>query len=393
MTMSNPIDENMKKMYAAVTEGDCKAVRRLLSKHPKLLNRYAINRTWLHHAAQNGNDDVEMVKTLIDAGIDVNASQEKLVDGPLNTALSFGNAKVARYLLEHGADPNQGRTLIAAANAGSVELVSLLLDYGADLHTCHPNELTGGTPMNALGQAILYGHKDLEKFLREKGAVEPDVSAATAPSTLREQILEHMSQHLGPVEPLALREIVPGDPSIDIHVIHPFDNEDCITLLTTGMSDRAMTVPDGEEEYQYAELKINLPRDWPLSSRALKNPKHRWPIEWLRKIAYYPHENGTWLGGASTIISNDEPPKPFAPNTKLSCMLLLTDETETGRIELPDGKVITVYSLYPIYTEERDLERAEGVVRLVELLEQHAVRSWVDIKRVNVAMPKKRTRR
>jgi hypothetical protein len=60
--MSSAIDENMKKMYAAVTEGDCKAVRRLLSKHPKLLNRYAIGLTWLHHAAQEDNDDVEMAR-------------------------------------------------------------------------------------------------------------------------------------------------------------------------------------------------------------------------------------------------------------------------------------------------------------------------------------------
>jgi hypothetical protein len=74
-------------------------------------------------------------------------------------------------------------------------------------------------------------------------------------------------------------------------------------------------------------------------------------------------------------------------------MLLLTDETETGRIVLQHGEVITVYSLHPIYTEERDLERTEGVVRLVELFQEHAVRSWVDVKRVNVAKPKKRTRR
>ncbi len=48
-----------------------------------------------------------------------------------------------------------------------------------------------------------------------------------------------------------------------------------------------------------------------------------WPIEWLKRIARYPHDNDTWLGGPHTIIANGEPPEPFAPNTKMSCLLLL----------------------------------------------------------------------
>lgn len=374
----------MKSMYAAVTNGDCEAVRRIVSESPDILDCYTVGVTWLHHAAQEDDDAVEMVKTLVESGMDVNVAQESNVDGALVTAVGFGNVKVATYLLEHGADPNQGRTLIAAANEGSIELVALLLEHGAELNKSYPNELADDAPMNALGQAMVYGHKELEEYLRGRGAVEPGVPAMNTPSTPREEILHYMSQHLGQVEQLSLKEIVRGDASIEIHIIRPFDNEDCVTLLTTGMSDRAMTVPDGEEEYQYVELKINLPSDWPLSNAALKDPKHRWPVEWLRKIAAYPHDNDTWLGGATTIIANDEPPKPFAPNTKLSCMLLLTDETETGRVQLKDGKLVTIYSLYPLYTEERDLELSDGIMHLLEVLEEHDVPSWVDIERVNV---------
>ena len=60
-----------------------------------------------------------------------------------------------------------------------------------------------------------------------------------------------------------------------------------------------------------------------------------WPIEWLKRIARYPHDNETWLGGPHTIIANDEPPEPFAPNTKMSCLMLLANPSEFGRWTRP----------------------------------------------------------
>lgn len=383
--MSQPGKEAMKSMYAAVTGGDAQGVQRLLKKHPALRDCWAVGQTWLHHAAEEEADDPTMVRTLLDAGMDVNVGQENDDAGPLVNAIGCGNIQIARFLLEQGANPDQGRTLIAAANEGSLELVKLLLEHGAEINKTYPNELAEDAPMNALGQAIAYGHQELEQFLRAQGAVEPGQPASTGPSSPRAERLRSLAQSLGTVQPLALREIVPGNPSIDIHVIEPPDSDDYVTLLTIGMSDRAMAVPDGEEEYQYAELKINLPRDWPLSLDALQDPLHRWPIEWLRKIAAYPHNQGGWLGGASAIIANEEPPQPFAPNTRLSCWLLLTDETAAGRIPMPDGKVVTIYSLYPLYTEERDFELSHGIVPLLELLQSHNVPSWVDLDRQNVA--------
>ena len=89
---------------------------------------------------------------------------------------------------------------------------------------------------------------------------------------------------------MALREIVPTDLPIAIHVIRTEDEQ---ILVTEGMSARPMTVPTGGEAFQFAELELRLPSDWPLTLDAFANPNHYWPIEWLKRIARYPHDNDT----------------------------------------------------------------------------------------------------
>ena len=44
-----------------------------------------------------------------------------------------------------------------------------------------------------------------------------------------------------------------------------------LVLVTNGMSSRAMKVPRGKKQNQYAELAINLPLDWPLTAKALED--------------------------------------------------------------------------------------------------------------------------
>ena len=53
-----------------------------------------------------------------------------------------------------------------------------------------------------------------------------------------------------------------------------------------------------------------------------------------------------------------------------------------------DGRAVALYSIVPLYTEERDLEKSEGIKALLERLEAHEVGSVVDLTRVNVATGK-----
>ena len=118
-----------------------------------------------------------------------------------------------------------------------------------------------------------------------------------------------------------------------------------------------MTVPVGQEVYQYAELIMHLPATWPHPRDKGAGDDTFWPFEWLRRVAYYPHLNETWLGGPHTIIASDDPPVPLGPSTKQTCLLLLADFDGWSPIVLADGKKVRFYTVIPIHTEERDFEQ------------------------------------
>lgn len=153
------------------------------------------------------------------------------------------------------------------------------------------------------------------------------------------------------------------------------------------MSDHAQRVPPGEEEYRYTELFVRLPADWPLEA-VLRAPEYSWPVEWLKKAASFPIQNDTWLGGTFIIISNGEPPKPLGAGTRLTCILLLCETEDLSPVRSRDGRSICLYSLVPLYTEERDLEKAQGLPALLERFLTQDVGLVVNPSRINAATGK-----
>jgi uncharacterized protein len=146
-------------------------VNRLLNEHPEQLHGRDGFLPWLLIAARMEN--VALVKWLLDRGCDVNAEEatgSRLT--VLDSAVVLKDTTLAHLLLERGANPNQGRQLISAITEGSLEMVELLVQCGADIHRVFENELNH-TPMNALSTAIDWGHDHIAHYLRARGAVLP----------------------------------------------------------------------------------------------------------------------------------------------------------------------------------------------------------------------------
>lgn len=181
-----------------------------------------------------------------------------------------------------------------------------------------------------------------------------------------EAISKHIDKHIGSPDQV-FHELVSDIVHIDVHMVAPTPARNYFTLITSGMSDRPMHVPDGAEELRYAELAICLPPTWKLDQESFKDEQNYWPVRWLKMLARFPHEYETWLGEGHTIPTGD-PPEPFAQNTKLCCMLLassaLADE-EFHTLELPDRN-IHFWSLIPIYKEEMDYKLKHGFEPLLE---------------------------
>lgn len=117
----------------------------------------------------------EMVRALLDMGADTDAETRRYSTTPLYVAVQQDDLEIARLLLEAGANPNAQNAdrWFPLANAQSIDMVQLLLDYGADIH------LTDERGMDALQDQ---DDPEVAAYLIEAGAqVNPDKGQAGAP--------------------------------------------------------------------------------------------------------------------------------------------------------------------------------------------------------------------
>jgi uncharacterized protein len=371
-----------RQLGAAIEGQDVKRVRKILESNPGILEKgKAI--LLLQYAATK--DNVELLSALVEHGAGVNAPEsDSQPEGALYTAAMTGAERAVGWLLSQGAAVNQVvdgaprcLPLAVAVRQGHLRVVELLVDHGADV-----NAVWAGN--NALSWALAYKKEEIAEFLKTRGAREPSQpTGEPEDADGTRAVLKHIEAQLGKPEPLALREIMAGDPPIAIHVV-PLRNK--LALVTVGMSARAMNVPEGGEAYRFAELVIYLPPKWPLTEEALRDPTNFWPIQWLRRIARYPHENRTWLGGKAAVIANGEPPEPLSAGMEMTCLLVVAEGGKFGRLNLPDGRQVLFYNVFPLYTEERDLEKAKGTGHLLRLFEKHRIKPIVAGKRKNMGL-------
>jgi hypothetical protein len=204
------------------------------------------------------------------------------------------------------------------------------------------------------------------------------------------QIAEHIATHLGPIDHV-LRDAEAVDGlHIDLYVIQPTAQCHDIRIITSGMSDLPMTVPDGVNAPRYAELMISLPADWKLDEAARQDPAWAWPLAQLKHAARMPHLNKTALGWGHTL-TNGQPPQPLAPGTQQCGAILLAPEGVPegfGQLAIDAGKIIHFYSLIPLYREEIELKVAIGAMLLLKRFEKHGITERIDPQRVNVAARK-----
>ena len=204
-------------------------------------------------------------------------------------------------------------------------------------------------------------------------------------------ISKHIERHIG--EPGGVfHEIISDLVHVDIHVVNPTPERNWYTLVTSGMSDKAMTVPDDPElaDFKFAELLICLPPDWPMDEESWKDEANYWPIRWLKIMARMPHEYDTWLGWGHTV-PNGDPPEPLAEGTDLCCMLVmppvLVDE-KFYQLRVGKKKLINFYALYPLYKEEMDYKLKKGAEGIIEKFSEAEVTELLDPARKNTCKKK-----
>jgi hypothetical protein len=201
-----------------------------------------------------------------------------------------------------------------------------------------------------------------------------------------EQISAHVEQHLGPIETV-FHEIVSDTVHIDILVVKPTESFPYWRLVTSGMSDLAMKVPDGVDAPRHLELMVTLPADWRMGEADFRSEAWYWPLRLLKILARLPHKFDTWLGFGHTM-PNGDPEEPYAANTKLSGVMLVPPATvDDGflRLVIDEHKTIGFLSLVPLYKEEMALKLRDGADALIDRLVAIDVNDIVDPARRNAA--------
>jgi len=224
----------------------------------------------------------------------------------------------------------------------------------------------------------IYRHK-----ARERGPTVPKHSAEHL-----EEVEAHVEKHIGKIETV-FHELISDLIHLDVLFVPATQERPYHVLITSGVSDEPMKVPEGMESFRRVELLIALPKDWPLTQEAFKQDANYWPVRWLKQIGRLPHQYDTWIGRGHSI-PNGDPVEPIA-NTQFVGVMLTPPywlSPDFFRLTTKDGEIITFYMIVPLYQEEMDLKLKSGAEELEKRFEKEDIDFVLDIRRRNVAKKK-----
>lgn len=216
-------------------------------------------------------------------------------------------------------------------------------------------------------------------ILRHEPVYDGFVAAEGQRQEVAEAIDRHIAEFFGPVESV-LHEIASHLVGVHIYLVEPTRRRPYRTLITSGMSERPMTVPDGHGISPYAELMLCLPADWPMTQAALHDDRIGWPIQVLKQVARLPHEYRTWIGPWHSV-PNGDPAVPYADGTPFAGVVVtpLLTVPEAGRsVVVGDGTVIDLLALVPLHPAEVALKVERGTDALIDVLDRGGINEVLD---------------
>ncbi len=206
--------------------------------------------------------------------------------------------------------------------------------------------------------------------------VEEDSSPVTRSSnwdllgeSFTEQIREHVEEHIGAVDRV-MHEVVGDNIHLDLFVVPQGRGRDYLTVVTSGLSDKPMSVPKGQEGLRYAELLMRLPPSWPLFRESVKDGRHGWPIDCLKVLARLVGEDDLSLS-CGEVVPNGDPPLPYHDSTQLCGVFLTNPRLEHGGLghkAVGGQSVVNFYEVVPIYVEELLYRQRRGAEALKQRL-------------------------
>lgn len=325
------------------------------------------NNSSLFRDACSSDVTFEQLKWLHDNGADINFTHKGTNQNCLLRLITKGRFEEIKYFISKGMEYN---FVFLRRDFGSGEVTNVQTPVDCALQ-CKCQDIADYLISLGVKPAT---KEQIEKYMPPKKSLLTKLFGKKVNE--RKEFVEYLENEVGEISKLSLKEIV-GD--LEIVSIDPSDDIPWRTLLTYGVSKTEMET--SEDDLKYCEFAIQVPSDWPLDNESLKKQEYFWPIVWLRKLSNYPFETNTLLKDQNTISGDDT--KSFAPNTKLNSFLLIQDPDLHGTM-LSNNKFINIYTLIPLYHEECEDIKKNGVVPVLTKFEENVIGQTVEIDRPNV---------
>lgn len=190
-------------------------------------------------------------------------------------------------------------------------------------------------------------------------------------------LMQHLIEQFGRDSIVSVDKKQPDDvPTVLISV----QKRSKVTLLMTiGLSDYKMPVPDLYAERSYTELVFCLPSHWDLDDIS-----NQWVYNWIQKLAKHVVEKQTWFGPGHTI-PNGNPVSAISERMKQK-YLILTDpiylKSELSPITLED-RTVYFLAILPIFEDEMDYKMGKGTFKLLQKIEGKGISEMLDDYRMS----------
>ena len=166
------------------------------------------------------------------------------------------------------------------------------------------------------------------------------------------------------------------------------DSKPPVTLLmTNGLSDFTMTVPELEIGREHNEIYFCVPSYWDLNAK--ENPNMNWVYYWIQRMAKHVKDKNSWFGPGHTMACGNPFQNVSAINGCnhfiLNNPMLLQEELTPLTVE---GKTIYFLAIIPMFEDEMDYKQGKGTQKLLKKLQSNGVTEKIDDFRCTVLRSK-----
>lgn len=148
-------------------------------------------------------------------------------------------------------------------------------------------------------------------------------------------------------------------------------------IVTNGLSNYKMPVPEAEKGNEYNELFFCLPSYWEWED--VDNPQMNWIFHWIQRLAKYVVEKQTWFGHGHTMPCGKDMNSLSTTMMQNHFILLRPMLLEEALAPIIMGDhTVQFLGIIPIFPEEMDYKQGKGTFKFVQKLINKGVNEKLD---------------